>query len=92
LIWLGFVVTLIQGVFPDCHALKLVDVDRWQHGCTVLVVAEGVREYISWASSWANPRSLDSPETANQFSGVFALALMVAVSFGWNLWTSRRVT
>jgi hypothetical protein len=59
--------------------------------CTVLVVAEGVREYISWASSWANPSSLDNPETASQFSGAFALALMVAVSFGWNLWTSRRV-
>jgi hypothetical protein len=27
---LGFVVTLIQGAFPDCHALRLVDVDRWQ--------------------------------------------------------------
>jgi hypothetical protein len=27
---LGFVVTLIQGAFPDCLALRLVDVDRWQ--------------------------------------------------------------
>jgi hypothetical protein len=27
---LGFVVTLIQGAFPDCYALRLVDVDRWQ--------------------------------------------------------------
>jgi hypothetical protein len=27
---LGFVVTLIQGAFPDCYAMRLVDVDRWQ--------------------------------------------------------------
>ena len=27
---LGFVVTLIQTGFPDCLALRLVDVDRWQ--------------------------------------------------------------
>ena len=27
---LGFVVTLIQGAFPDCLAMRLVDVDRWQ--------------------------------------------------------------
>jgi hypothetical protein len=60
--------------------------------CTVLVVAEGVREYASWASSWANPSSLDNSVTASQFSGVFALALLVVASFGWNLWTSRRVS
>jgi hypothetical protein len=27
---LGFVVTLIQTGFPDCLAMRLVDVDRWQ--------------------------------------------------------------
>jgi hypothetical protein len=27
---LCFVVTLIQGAFPDCYAMRLVDVDRWQ--------------------------------------------------------------
>jgi hypothetical protein len=27
---LGFVVTLVQGAFPDCYAMRLVDVDRWQ--------------------------------------------------------------
>jgi hypothetical protein len=27
---LGFVVTLIQGAFPDCYAMRRVDVDRWQ--------------------------------------------------------------
>jgi Homing endonuclease associated repeat len=27
---LGFVVTLVQCAFPDCLALRLVDVDRWQ--------------------------------------------------------------
>jgi hypothetical protein len=27
---LGFVVTLIQTGFPDCLALRLVDIDRWQ--------------------------------------------------------------
>jgi len=59
--------------------------------CTVLAVIEGVREYVSWASSWANPSSLDSPETASQLSGVFALALLVAFSFVWSVWTSERV-
>ena len=59
--------------------------------CTVLAVIEGVREYVSWASSWANPSSLDSPETASQFSGVFALALLTAFSFSWSVWSSRRV-
>jgi len=57
--------------------------------CTVLVVAEGLREYISWASSWAGRSSLD-PETASRFFGVLALAMMVAASFIWNLWSSRR--
>ena len=60
--------------------------------CTVLAVIEGLREYVSWASSWANPSSLDSPETTSQFSGVFALALLVAFSFSWSVWTSRRVS
>ncbi|MBZ5505304.1 MAG: hypothetical protein LAO78_07440 [Acidobacteriia bacterium] len=27
---LGFVVTRIQGEFPDCEAMRLVDEDRWQ--------------------------------------------------------------
>ena len=60
--------------------------------CTVLAVIEGIREYVSWASSWANPSSLDSPETASQFSGVFALAVLVAFSFVWSVWTSKRVS
>lgn len=60
--------------------------------CTVLVVIEGIREYVSWASSWANPNVLNNPITAGQFSGAFALALLVAISFGWNVWTSRRVS
>ncbi len=59
--------------------------------CTALAVIEGIREYVSWASSWANPNSLDSPETASQFMGVFALALLTAFSFSWSVWSSRRV-
>jgi hypothetical protein len=59
--------------------------------CTVLAVIEGIREYVSWATSWANPSSLESPETASQFIGVFALALMAAFSFVWSVWTSERV-
>lgn len=57
--------------------------------CTVLVVAEGLHEYISWASSWAGRSSWNYPETS-QFFGVLALAVMVAASFIWNLWSSRR--
>ena len=60
--------------------------------CTVLAVMESIREYVFWASSRANPSSLDSPETTSQFSGVFVLALLVAFSFSWSVWTSRRVS
>jgi hypothetical protein len=59
--------------------------------CTVLAVIEGLREYVSWATSWALSGSLESPEPASQFNGVFALALMVAFSFAWSVWSSERV-
>lgn len=59
--------------------------------CTVLTVIEGIREYVSWATSWANPGPLESPESASQFMGLFTLALMVAFSFVWSVWTSERV-
>ena len=60
--------------------------------CTVLVVIEGIREYVSWASSWANPGPFNNSVTVSQLSGAFALALLVAISFVWNVWTSRRIS
>ncbi len=56
--------------------------------CTLFLLAEAVREYTSWASTWANPSALNS-DYAGQ-SGVFAFGLLALAAFAWNVWTSRK--